>query len=158
MIAYKNNLVAVEADIPQVNADTVWAKVKHQGGKYTYVGAYYRPPSDISPDSIDDLNTVLNSLPEDAPVILAGDFNANDIDWDNNTVKAGSDRGVLCERLIETLDSHQLEQMQQDTTRQDASLDLYCTNRPGLVLSSNTVPGISDHNIIVVDSNVKAQQ
>ena len=32
-----------------------------------------------------------------------------------------------------------------------------CTNRPGLVKAINTVPGISDHHIIVVDSCIKAQ-
>ena len=37
-------------------------------------------------------------------------------------------------------------------------VDLYCTNHPGLVKSSNMVPGISDHNMIIVDSGIRAQQ
>ena len=37
-------------------------------------------------------------------------------------------------------------------------LDLYCTNGPGLVKSSNIIPSISDHNIIIVDSSIRGQQ
>ena len=158
IIAYKDSLVAVQAEIPQVNAQTVWAKVESRSGKPTQIGAYYRPPSDRTPDTVDDLNTVMENLDPDCPTILGGDFNAGDIIWESNTVAPNSDRKPLCERLIEVLESHHLEQIQREPTREQAVLDLYCTNRPGLVKSNNTVPGISDHNIIIVDSSIRAQQ
>ena len=114
------------------------------------------PPSDRSPNTIENLDTVLNSLDTDSPIILSGDFNAGDIDWECN-FNPGSDRKDLCERLIETLDEHHIEQLQREPTRQGALLDLYCTNRPGLVTSIDTVPGISDHDIVVVDTKIKAR-
>merc|ERR1712237_197686 len=51
-------------------------------------------------------------------------------------------------------------QMQRSSTRQGALLDLFATNRPGLVSEISNIPGIStagDHDIIVVDSDVKPQ-
>ena len=126
--------------------------------KPTQIGAYYRPPSDRTPDTVDDLNTVMENLDPDCPTILGGDFNAGDIIWESNTVAPNSDRKPLCERLIEVLETHHLEQIQREPTREQAVLDLYCTNHPGLVKSNNTAPGISDHNIIIVDSSIRAQQ
>ena len=158
MIAYKDSLVAVQAEIPQVNAQTVWAKMESRSSKPTQIGAYYRPPSDRTPDTVDDLNTVMENLDPDCPTILGGDFNTGDIIWESNTVAPNSERKPLCERLIEVLESHHQEQIQQKPTREQAVLYLYCTNCPGLVKSSNTIPGISDHNIIIVASSIRAQQ
>ena len=78
--------------------------------------------------------------------------------WESNTVAPNSDRKCLCERPIEVLEPHHLEQIQREPSREQAVLDLYCTNRPGLLKSSNTVPGISDHNIITVDFSIRSQQ
>jgi len=45
--------------------------------------------------------------------------------------------------------------MQRDATREDRVLDLFCTNKPSLVKAMTTVPGISDHDAIVTDCDVK---
>ena len=156
MLAYKDTLIASEVET-KVGAETVWGKFTLKDGKSTYVGAYYRPPSDRRPDSVEQLGTIIDSFERESPIILGGDFNARDIDWDTNTVAPGSDRKKLCEELIEVLDTHHLEKLQREPTRGEAVLDLYCTNRPGLVKCTTTAPGISDHHIIVVDSSIKLQ-
>ena len=43
-------------------------------------------------------------------------------------------------------------QMQLKPTRQDAVLDLFMTNKPALVKEVSVLPGISDHDIVVVDT------
>jgi hypothetical protein len=50
-----------------------------------------------------------------------------------------------------------LTQIQVQPTRGSNILDLCFTNRPGLVKHCQTVPGIGDHDIVVVDSDVKAK-
>jgi len=45
--------------------------------------------------------------------------------------------------------------MQTNPTRQDNVLDLYFTNIPSLVKSCETIPGISDHDMLVIDSDLK---
>ena len=127
MIAYKDTLAVVEAEIPLVDAVMVWVKAELDDNEVVYIGAYYRAPSDRTCDTLDDLHKVIGSLPKNSHMVLGGDFNAGDIRWDTNTVAPNSDRRGLCEWLLEVIDDHQLEQ------RESAVLDLYCTNRPGLV-------------------------
>ena len=86
MIAYRESLVVVEVEIAPVAAETVWARVELRSGRPTHIGAYYRAPSGRTTDSIDDLNKIIEDLPRDSPIILGGDFNAGDINWDTGTV------------------------------------------------------------------------
>ncbi len=44
--------------------------------------------------------------------------------------------------------------MQWEPTRGENVLDLYCTNKPVLVKTVTSIPGISDHDIIVVNSDI----
>ena len=62
--------------------------------------------------------------------------------------------------MISIFGGSELVQIQRSPTRQGALLDLFATNRPGLVSEISNIPGIStagDHEIIVVDSDVKPQ-
>ena len=104
----------------------------------------------------------INNLTRNNPrviVVLGGDFNARGIDWDNNTAKPGVEHRPICESILETLSEHGLEQLQKSPTRKDSILDLYCTNKPGLVKSICNIPGFSseDHEFLVVDSWVKPE-
>ena len=49
-----------------------------------------------------------------------------------------------------------LNQMHREPTREDRLLDLFFTNKPNLVKASRTIPGLSDHEIVMVDSDIKA--
>ena len=48
------------------------------------------------------------------------------------------------------------KQLQKESTREDASLHLYCTNHSGLLKDINTIPGFSDHHIVVADYDNQA--
>jgi hypothetical protein len=45
----------------------------------------------------------------------------------------------------------------EESTRQDNTLDLYFTTNPSLVKNCTTIPGLSDHAIVVVESDTKPQ-
>ena len=45
--------------------------------------------------------------------------------------------------------------MQREPTRGQNLLDLFCCNKPSLIKSINSIPGISDHNIVLADCNLK---
>ena len=111
-----------QIEILQVNTQTVWAKVESRSSKPIQIGVYYCPPSDRTPDTVDDLNTVMENLDPDCPTILGSDYNVGDIIWESNTVTPNSDRKPLCERLIEILESRHLEQIQREPTREQAVL------------------------------------
>ena len=125
-----------------------------------YIGSYYRSNSRNDNEtttglqsSLDHIASITKNNPK-ATVIIGGDFNVKDIDWDNVTVKQDSDFKPLCESVINVLHDNHLEQLQKSPTRQDSVLDLYCTNKPGLVKSISTIPGftVTDHDFLVIDS------
>ena len=45
--------------------------------------------------------------------------------------------------------------MQSEPTRGQNLLDLFCCNKPSLVKSITSIPGISDHNIVLADCKLK---
>ena len=54
------------------------------------------------------------------------------------------------------MDEAGLKQMQREPTRGQNLLDLFCCNKPSLIKSINSIPGISDHNIVLADCKLKA--
>ena len=42
-----------------------------------------------------------------------------------------------------------------DPTREENLLDLTFTTHPSLIKSTTNVPGISDHDMVVIDSDIK---
>ena len=46
-----------------------------------------------------------------------------------------------------------IDQIVDFPTRKDNILDLFCTNQPSLINKVKSIPGISDHNIVLVDAS-----
>ena len=146
---------AIELDS---QSESVWATCNLRGGRKVLLGSYYRPP-EKGIESIDNLESVLVQIERkiknnpNAIVVLGGDFNAGDIDWCSGKIHLHSKKRKLHERLLDALRNANLTQLQMEPTRGENTLDLFCTNKPGLTKSISTIPGISDHEIIVADSN-----
>ena len=56
--------------------------------------------------------------------------------------------------LLSSLDTHALAQIHKEPTREENILDLLITNKPGLIKSSHSVPGISDHCAVVTELDI----
>ena len=63
---------------------------------------------------------------------------------------------LLKEKLIEVISEAGLQQMQREPTRGQNLLGLFCCNKPSLVKACISIPGISDHSIVLADSDLKA--
>ena len=50
--------------------------------------------------------------------------------------------------------THALAQIHEEPTREENILDLLITNKPGLIKSSHSVPGISDHCAVVTELDI----
>jgi hypothetical protein len=146
------------------NAEIVWAKLSLKGYQCLYVGAFYRQPKGPVSSEIqilEELNDSIHSVNDrnsssQKTIILGGDFNVGGIDWDNNIVPPGAPNPSVSTRLLEILDDHNLTQIHREPTREHNILDLFCTNKPNLVKQSITIPGISDHDIILTDCEIRA--
>ena len=90
-------------------------------------------------------------------IILAGDFNCPDINWENMTVKNGAADREVQQALLDLSTEHGLTQVHNQPTRDNNMLDLVFTNNSSLVKTSTSVPGISDHAMIVTDMDILPQ-
>ena len=100
--------------------------------------------------ALDDIQDITQNNPKSS-IVVAGDFNAKEIQWDTLSISPKSNKKTVCEKIINTLNESHLHQLQRVPTWKDAMFDLSCTNKPGLVKSPKTKPGISDHDGIILD-------
>ena len=113
----------------------VWARVTTKGAKDLFVGSFYKPPTNNDWPFSGLKNVSSNALKtKDKIVILGGVFNARGFIWESQTM---------------------MDTCPNPSTRQPSILDLYLTKKPGLVNNNTTILGISDHDMVVVDSDVK---
>ena len=86
LIAVKKDYVAVEVDLDKTPGEVCWASLNTDDGRGTmYLGACYRPEGPAS--ELDGLAKSLEIIDSrnrsgKATVVLGGDFNAGDINWD----------------------------------------------------------------------------
>ena len=168
VVIHKKELVIdeieLDVDEPKVphHDEIIWARLTIKDASPVYIGAYYRPTSSYAADTITSLQSSIEyintSLIKDntrATVILGGDFNVPEINWDTSSVMEGSTMKGLGESLLNTLEEHSLQNMQLKPTRENNCLDLLCTNKPSIIKCINTFPGFSDHDFVVVDTVLK---
>jgi hypothetical protein len=138
------------------NCEIAWTRVELCGSQDMFVASFYRP-TDSGNETMESLEESLLSLPpcsENKPLILGGDFNLPDILWSQDCIKQGAAKPALSRQLLTIAANMGLAQTQEEPTRGDNTLDLYFTNRPGLIKNSQTVPGIGDHSMCVVDTDL----
>ncbi len=112
------------------------------------VSVYRRPGSCCSVELIEYLESALATT---VPVIVVGDFNLPNIDW--NTLTALPRAAPAERQLLNCVITQGLEQLVLQPTRHDNILDLVLTNRPGFVHSLTVSPPIipSDHQMVTFD-------
>ena len=143
--------------------ESVWGKISLKDKSDLYIGSFYRRPNEYNTSQIEDLEQDLNHISDltknndNYSLILGGDFNARDIDWLTHSIKFESTMRPLCEKILSVFADFNLEQLQREPTRGKNVLDYICTNKPGLAKSTHEIPGISDHEIIVFDSDLRAR-
>ena len=138
----------------ETNCEILWAKVQISASEFLTLGCFYRPDSKIS--TSEELAKSLDLMPKNSnqTIVLVGDFNLPGIDWDNGVVNPKAANKSQCELLLSSLDTHALAQIHKEPTREENILDLLITNKPGLIKSSHSVPGISDHCAVVTELDI----
>ena len=111
-------------------------------------GVFYRPPH--CSDHVSLLNQSLANVPTSTNLVLCGDFNAPDINW-NSVVPLSSYQPSVT--LCDLINDFGLIQLVQDPTRVDNILDLLLTNTPAILDHVNVTDGLcgSDHDSVVFD-------
>ena len=151
--SYNSSLIRTDGD----NCEIAWAEVQLKKSTSLIIGSYYRSSSSTI-QSIQELDKSLCNLPpnkKNKNLLLGGDFNKPDINWAIPTVNEGVKNKTLQEELINVSVQHGITQIQDKPTRENTILDLCFTNNPSLITYTDVIPGISDHDMVVVDQDLR---
>lgn len=134
-----------------------WIKVKLKNSKDLYFGAYYLPQRNeydiVEPEK--SLSMLTKNGIKDTHIILAGDFNCPQVNWEYNTVAPGADDRALQEKLVAVTAAASLTQTHFAPTRYSNTLDLLFTTNRTLLKNSTSIPGKSDDDAVVSDFDTK---
>ena len=142
LIAFRDDITAESLDNLNSNCEIVWTKIHFARNKSIFFASYYRPPSDhlASLEALQASLTKLYRSHKNTPnVVIAGDFNLPDIDWDNqqttNTRTASKHN-----KLLEIISEFGLQNMVNDPTRIESGniLDLILTSNPSIITNTHT--------------------
>ena len=127
------------------------------------VGCFYRRDSESSLQQVEKLDKVLSCIKvnynknANCTILLVGDFNVLNIDWETPATKPGYRHKGLCDKLIKVTSDYHLKQVQQKPTKLDNILDLLFTNKPTLIKEVSVIPGLSDHRTVIIDTFLHIQ-
>ena len=158
MLATRKDLDVVEIDLCENTAECVWAKISIWGQDPILAGCFYRTNSEHTINQMEELEKTLNHVQETHnpngkyTIMLGGDFNVPYIDWETLAILPSCNSWGMYEKLLDVIDENELQQFQLEPTRNDATLDLFFTNKPSLIKNITVIPGISDHDTVVVDT------
>jgi hypothetical protein len=120
------------------------------------IGSLYRPTNNNS-EYTDDLCKAISNLYssfKDHIIWIGGDANLPDIDWQNDSIQGHNYPVGISKAYIDLTNDIGCQQMVDFPTRLNNTLDIFLTNRPSLVNRCCSIPGLSDHDIVLIDSNV----
>jgi len=89
----------------------------------------------------------------DDVIWITGDF---DLPRNSNSVTSNTYPLDICNMLIDVLSIGGFSQLVTTPTHGHNILDLFATNRPSLTKHLNVISGVSDHEIIKVESSLSA--
>ncbi|GAB0207904.1 mitochondrial enolase superfamily member 1 [Grus japonensis] len=138
-------LDCTELSVGDDTVESLWVRIKGQANKGDVtVEVYYRPPS--QDDATDELFfKELREASRSTALVLMGDFNLPDVNWEHHTADTSRSR-----RFLKHLDDSFLVQLLKEPTRKGALLDLLLVNREGLVgeVAIGGRLGHSDHEVV----------
>jgi hypothetical protein len=157
LIAFKKNFI-FEAITVKQNVECQFLKI--QLSKSLLIGCINRPPkSNI--DYARELQEAIRSVMKNnrsSVLWLSGDFNLPDIDWEANNITGSQNSKQINEIYMDIIAENFREQMVNFPTRGTNILDLFTTNRPSLVNRCQPLPGLGDHDIVFIDSDITAKR
>ena len=132
--------------------ELIWVRIHLKCTQDTVLGCFYCPPmAHIS--VLEDLQNSLHEVKSaysTAKIFLGGDFNSPGINWSSGSTTNSYVSASFREKLIEVSKEFHLEQLVLKPTRQHNILDLCFTSHPSTVISSQTSPGLSDHEAVII--------
>jgi exonuclease III len=156
LIAVKDTYISTEVPELETECEIKWVKIEIVGRKDLYLCSYYLPKTsdtdglDKFADSIERARNINNSI-----ILIGGDFNMPGWDWKKKILKQNTNHPNQHYKLLDILDDNGLVQLVEKPTRKQNTLDLIITNSPTMIPRLDVIPGISDHDIVYAELDIK---
>lgn len=156
LLAIKKELNPQELNI-DTNAEATFATIKSGKNKLT-IASVYRTNKTNTRDQMNEIAMGIKSLNKNDIIWIAGDINLPDIDWKAEKVNGHQYPTSINQFFIESIRDAGLTQINSLPTRGNNILDIFLTNRPNLVIDHQTLPGLGDHDVLLVDTRIRAEK
>ena len=140
-------------------AEVSWASIDFARNGTLYVSSFYRPPGakgEVINELQGSINNIFRKHRKMPALLLAGDFNLPDIDWEN-VITSNPRTHALHSHFLNFVNGCSLTQMSREPARPASGniLDLVLATVPHMVSNIQTKPGIRDHDIVLFDINMR---
>ncbi|CAC5421635.1 unnamed protein product [Mytilus coruscus] len=155
LIAIKDKYISLPVPELDTEYEIIWCKLELAGLKNMYISSFYNPKTANEPcyleykRSIDQTTSIKNCV-----IVSAGDFNLPGWDWKAKCLKENTQHVGIHQRFGEILVDNGLSQIVEEPTRQTNTPDLLITNHPNSFKRVETLPGVSDHDIVFAEISV----
>ena len=140
----------------------IWTQLQISGCKKLFICSLYWPPNALDTEYLDSLNEALSHIAETAPsahIWIGEDFNLADINWEDTSSTSCTQYSKISNQLLDIMNDHSLTQIIDKPTRTTETtqniFDLFFTNYPDMVNRHDVIPGLSDHDIPLLDTSTK---
>ena len=181
LIATKPGLIVKHRPDLDTDCEIAWIQIQLHNCKSLFVAAFYRPPSS-NIDYLLNLHTSLSRIPNDKHIWISGDFNLPDIDWTAispldiddadyiNPIIPHTNRRLLHDTFIDIVNTFSLSQTVLTPTRTQTItrpngivktshiLDLFLTNSILNIINTQVLPGLSDHDLVLIDADLRPKR
>ena len=123
------------------------------------VASLYRPKHNYADYTVQLINAI-DSLVKRHPtevIWIGGDANLSDINWSSNAVSGNNYEKEISDSFLQAVENCGLDQIVDFPTRDNNLLDIFLTNRHSPIQTCKSLPGISDHEIEHMDSDVRVK-
>ena len=135
--------------------ENLWVQLNLVGAKSVLIGAYFRP-HESDPEAYQVL--ILNlSQPNKLNCLAPWGHNLPKVDWENLIPSPDCGHPTFYRECLEALDDCLLEKMVTSPTRGQNILDVFLKTNPTLVDNVSITPGLSDHDKVLIQVNVKPE-
>ena len=154
IIAAQDDYICSEVTELHTQCEIAWMKMEIAGCKPLYICGYYKPNEGDS-GSLEQFEESLRRLGVvNSHILIAGDMNFPGYDWENSCLKPNCNYPTLTYQFVDLL-VLSLTQLVTTPTRGNNILDLVIANNPSIVTACRVIPGVSDHDAVLTEINIK---
>jgi hypothetical protein len=135
--------------------ELISVKLQLNRAKSIIISSFYRPPNMTEDTYSSAVLEELIKLKHDnqkSDFWIGGDFNLPDRNWSSLTVTSNQYSYAMTDTYLDILRNCNVEQIVDFPTRGNKTLDIFLTSNPGLIDRCKPIPGVGDHDAVLIDT------